>query len=45
LAEEWKSPDVRTLSKLDSWVHHPQLILKIGRLTHQKPEGLEPEEE
>lgn len=45
MPEEWKCPDVKTLSKTENWVHHPQAILKAGRLTHLKPEGLEPEEE
>lgn len=44
LVEDFK-PDLKNLSKLESWVHYPQVILKVGRLTHQKPEGLEPEEE
>lgn len=43
--EEWKCPDAKTLGRIENWVHHPQAILKAGRLLHTKPEGLEPEEE
>lgn len=42
--EEWKLPNFAFLSSLDNWVHHPQNILKNGRLTLLKPvipEGVE----
>jgi hypothetical protein len=36
-AEDWKLPNLSFLSSLDNWVHHPQNILKNGRLTLIKP--------
>jgi len=38
LTAEWKFPSFEFLGKIDNWVHHPQAILKNGRLTHLKPE-------
>lgn len=35
--EEWKLPNFEFLSSLDNWVHHPQNILKNGRLALLKP--------
>ena len=35
--EEWKLPGFSFLSSLENWVHHPQNILKNGRLTLLKP--------
>lgn len=46
--EEWKLPNFQFLSSLGNWVHHPQNILKNGRLTLLKPnipEGVEVDEE
>lgn len=46
--EEWKLPNFGFLSSLENWVHHPQNILKNGRLTLLKPnipEGVEVDEE
>lgn len=46
--EEWKLPGFAFLSCLENWVHHPQNILKNGRLTLLKPnipEGVEVDEE
>ena len=46
--EEWKLPGFSYLSCLDNWVHHPQNILKNGRLTLLKPnipEGVEVDED
>lgn len=46
--EEWKLPNFAFLSSLENWVHHPQNILKNGRLTLLKPtipEGVEVDEE
>ena len=38
LTAEWKFPSFEFLSSTDNWVHHPQTILKNGRMTHLKPE-------
>lgn len=47
-AQEWKSPSFNVLSKVDSWVHFPQNILKNGRMKvmmPEVPEGVEVDEE
>ena len=37
LTAEWKFPAFEFLSSTDNLVHHPQTILKNGRMTHLKP--------
>jgi hypothetical protein len=43
--EEWKLPGIVFLGELGNWVHHPQNILKNGRMTILKPEVPEGDDE
>ena len=43
--EEYQAPDISALSSKETWVYQNPSLLKNGRISHLKPEGLEAEEE